>query len=137
MNWKINRSSEIQERTIGITNVRIICQLSDQITDMFGRSVDTSRFVTFASVLVNEHPNTATANFLIQSKTFRNKIRPNFDVLATLLNLQLSIDRTAGLNRINFPLIVQHFDQCFSQELGFGLSDGHWWCSSQHGQYRA
>ena len=97
----------------------IICQLSDQITNTFCRCFVTSRFVTFASVLVNEHP----ARIAIKSLATADKIRPNFDIFATNLHLKLMISSTIRLNRINFPLIVQHFDECFSQELWFGLCD--------------
>ena len=113
--------SEIKEGTVRITNVRIICQLCDQITDTFCRCFVTGRFVTFTRVLINEHPAASSSDSSLRT----DKIRPDFDILSTLFNLQLSINGMTRFNGINFPLIVQHFDECFGQELWFGLSDGH------------
>ena len=58
--------------------MRIICQLSDQIADMFGRCFVTSRFVTFTSVLINEHP----ARTSPDSTFITDKIIPDFDIFA-------------------------------------------------------
>jgi len=93
--------------------VRIICQLSDQIADTFRGCFVTSRFVTFASVLINEHPATATIQTLINIF----EIRPDFDIFATFFDLQLSEHRATRFDAVDFPLIIQLFHQCFSEEL--------------------
>ena len=102
--------------------MRIICQLSDQIAHTFCRCFVTSRFVTFASVLINEHP----ARTSVKSLT-TDKIRPNFDIFATNFILKLSINRTTRFNRIDFPLIVDNFNQTFSEIFCFklGSTEGH------------
>ena len=115
--------SEIKKGTVRITNVRIICQLCDQIADTFCRCFVTGRFVNFTSILINEHPATTSGCYLPPSPT---RYAPRLSNTCDLLQPPVDDKQNQiGLDCIHFPLIVAHFDECFGQELWFSLSDGH------------
>jgi len=101
-----------------ITSIRMICQLINIATNTLCGCFNRCRFVTCTSGIVYKHVSRTTT----LTNTTRNQISHQFGVLTTDFCFNLVITRVTRFNGINFPLTVQHFDECISQELRFGLS---------------